>query len=76
MMSKKLYLLLTGALLMISVGTGFALQSRQQSECVALRALEMASFHLERDTKLADTQRHKVLALVQQAMREVQNASP
>jgi hypothetical protein len=64
MTSKRFYLLLMSALLMLSVGTGFALHSRPQSGCVALRALETASFHLERDTNLADTQRHKVLALV------------
>ena len=74
MMSKRLYLLLTGALLLLSIGTGFAMQQRQLPGHAAMQALETASFQLGRDTQLSVTHRQKALELVHQAMREMKTA--
>jgi hypothetical protein len=74
MMSKNVYLLLTGALLLLSIGTGFAMQQRQLPGQAAMQALETANFQLGRDTQLTAIHRHKAIALVRQAMREMENA--
>ena len=73
-MSKKVYLLVTAALLLLSIGTGFAMQQRQQPGRAAMQALETASFQLGRDTQMASVHRDKAMALVQQAIHEMENA--
>ena len=58
MISKRRYLLLTAALLLLSIGTGFAMQQRQHRPVqAALQALQTANFQLGRDSTLADGHR-------------------
>lgn len=71
-MSKRLYLLLTCSLILLSVGTGFAMQQRQQPARAALQALETAKIQLSRDKQLTNIHRHRAMALVSQAMLEMQ----
>jgi len=72
MISKRRYLLLTAALLLLSVGTGFAMQQRHQRPVqAALQALQTANFQLGRDSNLADGHRQRAIALVRQAMQEL-----
>lgn len=66
-------MLLTAALLLLSIGTGFAMQQRQLPERAALQALQTANFQLGRDTQLTDTHRQKAMALVRQAMQEMES---
>lgn len=73
MISKQLYLLLTGGLLLLSVGTGFAMQQHQLPDRAAFQALETANFQLGRSTHLASAHRQKAIDLVRQAMQEMES---
>ena len=76
MISKRRYLLLTAALLLLSIGTGFAMQQRQHRPVqAALQALQTANFQLGRDSTLADGHRQKAIVLIRQAMQELGSES-
>lgn len=48
MISRRVYLLLTTGLLLLSVGTGFAMQTHQSHREAAVRALQAAKFQLDK----------------------------
>ena len=72
MISKRLYLLLTGSLILLSVGTGFAMQQRQSPGVIAVQALERADFQLGRDSHISPAKRHRAQELVRMAMKELE----
>jgi surface antigen len=74
MISKRVYLFLTGGLLLLSVGTGFAMQDRHSYSRAALRALETANLQLGKadTTHPKDSHQSRALELIRQAILEME----
>lgn len=73
MISKRVYLFLTGGLLLLSIGTGYAMKNQQSPTLVALRALEIASLQIHRaDSEVQNRHHAKAIELVRQAIMEMQ----
>jgi uncharacterized protein (UPF0333 family) len=62
MISKRVYLLLTALLLLISIGASFAGQSQKSHRLAALQALQTASLQLSKlESKTAEQARAEAL---------------
>jgi hypothetical protein len=71
MTSKRVYLFLTGGLLLLSIGTGFAMQDRHSSRWAAVQALETASLQLHRLGHSSSPHQAKAMELIHQAIAEM-----
>lgn len=72
MISKRVYLLLTAVLLLISVGASFAGQSRKSHRLAALQALQTASLQLSKlESKTAE--QAKAEALIDNAIKTLRS---
>jgi hypothetical protein len=71
MMSKRVYLFLTGGLLLLSIGTGFAMQDKHTRSLAAIQALETASMQLHKDGSHQSPHHAKALELIRQAISEM-----
>lgn len=71
MISKRIYLFLTGALLLLGVSTGFAMQNQQSYNWTALKALETANSRLSKANPDQTGHQAKALELVRQAIHEM-----
>lgn len=72
MISKRVYLFLTGGLLLLSVGTGFAMKDRHSYSWAALQALETANMQLSKANHLnRSSHQARALVLIQQAISEM-----
>ncbi len=73
--SKRGYLLMTGALVIISIGTGFAMQQQQDRKPQlqsALQSLEAAQLQLAKaETDDPSGQHGHTSALIDQAIRQI-----
>lgn len=73
MISKRVYLFLTGGLLLLSIGTGYAMKLQQSPTLVALQALEIANLQLHRAGYQAQNQHQsRAIELVRQAIQEME----
>ncbi len=72
MISKRVYLFLTGGLLLLSVGTGFAMQRQHQPDRIAMQALETARLQLHKASQASQTaHQSRALKLIRQAIQEM-----
>ncbi|MCE3236827.1 MAG: hypothetical protein K0Q50_3019 [Vampirovibrio sp.] len=73
MISKRVYLFLTGGLLLLSIGTGYAMKLQQSPTLVALQALEIANLQLHRaGHEIQNRHQSKAIELVRQAIQEME----
>jgi hypothetical protein len=68
MISKQVYLLLTAGLLLLSVGTGFAMQEHKSHKLAAIQSLQTASLQLNQISSQSPHQT-KAAAMVDEAIR-------
>ena len=72
MISKRVYLFLTGGLLLLSVGTGFAMQDRHSYTWAALQALETANLQLSKaSSPNSPVHQTRALELIREAISEM-----
>ena len=73
-MSKRVYLFLTVSLVLLSIGTGFAMQHRKTNLQLAIQSLQRAQAALDKETVAKDSPRwQKSRALVDEALQTLQN---
>lgn len=71
MISKRVYLFLTGGLLLLSIGTGFAMQDKHTHSLAAIQALETASLQLHKAGHHQSPHQAKAMELIRQAIAEM-----
>jgi hypothetical protein len=71
MTSKRVCLFLTGGLLLMSIGAGFAMQDRHSYSWATVQALETASMQLHKADPHQSPHKAKALALIHQAIAEM-----
>jgi hypothetical protein len=72
MNSKRVYLFLTGGLLLLSIGIGFTIKHQHSPNHIAMQALQTASLQLHRSNPNAHQSR--ALELIQQAIQEMRTS--
>lgn len=73
MIVRKVSLLLTGGLILLSIGigTGFAMKQRKMPDRVVLQTLEAASMQLDKAGHRPNSHQSKAMTLVQEAITEM-----
>lgn len=74
MISKRVYLLLTAGLILLSIGTGFATQERKSHQQSALQSLQAASLQLDR-VKHKNPAQLRTQTLVHEAIQALESES-
>lgn len=74
MISKRVYLLLTAGLILLSIGTGFATQERKSHQQSALQSLQAANLRLDK-MKHKTSAQLRSQALVREAIQVLESES-
>jgi|GEM_PF-2847978 hypothetical protein len=76
MISKRVYLFLTGGLLLLSIGTGFTMQRQHEPDRIAMQALETARLQLHKASNQSQSaHQSRALRLIREAMQEIKAGS-